>query len=372
MTAQFLSASSHPAGSLSGSPLPENNMIHLQDVSKVFPPRKGGEAFTALKSVSLSVGKGSILGVIGRSGAGKSTLIRLVNGLEKPTSGQVIVDGVNISGLPEKDLRVTRRTIGMIFQHFNLLSARTVAGNIAFPLEITGQYDKAHIRKRVHELADLVGLSDKMDRYPAELSGGQKQRVGIARALANNPKVLLSDEATSALDPETTQSILELLSRINKELGLTILLITHEMAVIRTIAREVAVIEAGEIVEQGNAFDVFTRPQHALTRLFVSEETGHNLPSYFAAHMVEAPVEGGQAIVKIIFRGPNATTPVLAHLAVEKGISANIMSGTVDEIDGRPFGTLVVGIRGGETPLNETLAFLKALDLDAEVLGYVP
>ncbi|MDR1827968.1 MAG: methionine ABC transporter ATP-binding protein [Methylobacteriaceae bacterium] len=345
--------------------------IRFINVSKVFAAGDNDKAFTALKSVSLDVPRGSIQGVIGRSGAGKSTLVRLVNGLEKPTSGQVIVDGVDISALPERRLRVMRRPIGMIFQLFNLLSSRTVFDNIAFPLEISGAA-KSAIRARVNELAELVGLTDKIDRYPAELSGGQKQRVGIARALANNPKILLSDEATSALDPETTQSILELLLRINRELGLTILLITHEMAVIRAIAQQVAVIDGGEIVERGSAFDVFTRPRHPLTRLFVSQETGQVLPSYFAAHMRGEPVAGGQAVVKIGFRGPNATTPVLARLAREHAIMPNIMSGTVDEVGGTPFGTLVIGISGGEEPLRRTLTFLTDLDLDAEVLGYVP
>ena len=236
---------------------------------------------TALEDIDLAVPQGSVLGVIGRSGAGKSTLIRLVNGLEKPSTGRVIVDGADIAVLPEAALRHARRSIGMIFQHFNLLSSRTAAENIALPLEVAG-FDKAAIRARVEELLALVGLSDKRNRYPAELSGGQKQRVGIARALATKPKVLLSDEATSALDPETTRSILDLLPRINAELGLTILLITHEMAVIRSIAREVAVIEGGRIVEKGDVFDVFTRPQHEVTRSFLADESGRALPAYVA------------------------------------------------------------------------------------------
>ncbi|HZW48447.1 MAG TPA: ATP-binding cassette domain-containing protein, partial [Microvirga sp.] len=209
--------------------IPAEPIVRLEKISKTFPGRDG-QPVTALREIDLAVPQGSILGVIGRSGAGKSTLIRLVNGLEKPSSGKVIVDGANIAALPESALRHARRSIGMIFQHFNLLSSRTAADNIALPLEVAG-YDKAEIRTRVEELLSLVGLSDKRNRYPSELSGGQKQRVGIARALATKPKVLLSDEATSALDPETTRSILDLLSRINEELGLTILLITHEMAV---------------------------------------------------------------------------------------------------------------------------------------------
>ena len=258
--------------------VPAETIVRLEKASKTFPGRDG-QPVTALQDIDLTVPQGSILGVIGRSGAGKSTLIRLVNGLEKPSSGKVIVDGADIAALPEAALRHARRSIGMIFQHFNLLSSRTAAQNIALPLEVAG-YDKAEIRTRVEELLALVGLTDKRDRYPSELSGGQKQRVGIARALATKPKVLLSDEATSALDPETTRSILDLLARINDELGLTILLITHEMAVIRNIAREVAVIEGGRIVEQGDVFEVFTRPQHEVTRSFLADESGRALPPY--------------------------------------------------------------------------------------------
>ena len=260
--------------------VPAETIVRLEKASKTFPGRDG-QPVTALQDIDLTVPQGSILGVIGRSGAGKSTLIRLVNGLEKPSSGKVIVDGADIAALPEAALRHARRSIGMIFQHFNLLSSRTAAQNIALPLEVAG-YDKAEIRTRVEELLALVGLTDKRNRYPSELSGGQKQRVGIARALATKPKVLLSDEATSALDPETTRSILDLLARINDELGLTILLITHEMAVIRNIAREVAVIEGGRIVEQGDVFEVFTRPHHEVTRSFLADESGRALPPYVA------------------------------------------------------------------------------------------
>jgi D-methionine transport system ATP-binding protein len=304
------------------------SIVCLEGVGKVFPARRGGTAVAALDGIDLTVARGSVLGVIGRSGAGKSTLIRLVNGLEKPSSGRVIVDGDEISALPERALRDARRSIGMIFQHFNLLSSRTAAQNIALPLEVAG-YGKAAIRARVEELLALVGLADKRDRYPAELSGGQKQRVGIARALATKPKVLLSDEATSALDPETTRSILDLLARINAELGLTILLITHEMAVIRSIAREVAVIDNGQIVERGSVYD----------------------------------------LVRVVFRGPHATDPVLARLARELGIDANILSGSVDEIAGQPFGTLVIGLP--QPSLSPALAFLKQHGLDTEVLGHV-
>jgi D-methionine transport system ATP-binding protein len=347
--------------------IPAEPIIRLEQVSKTFPGRDG-QPVTALREVDLAVQQGSILGVIGRSGAGKSTLIRLVNGLEKPSAGKVIVDGANIAGLPEGALRHARRSIGMIFQHFNLLSSRTAAQNIALPLEVAG-FDKADIKARVDELLALVGLTDKRNRYPSELSGGQKQRVGIARALATKPKVLLSDEATSALDPETTRSILDLLAKINHELGLTILLITHEMSVIRNIAREVAVIEGGRIVEQGDVFEVFTRPRHEVTRSFLGDEAGRALPPYVEKRLTADVSPNSQAVIRIGFRGPHATDPVLARLARDLGIEANILSGAVDEIAGRPFGTLVIGVP--EAASLQTLEFLKQHGLDTEVLGHV-
>ena len=344
--------------------------VRFEGVSKTFAAREGQSAVAALADIDLSVRAGSILGVIGRSGAGKSTLIRLVNGLERPTAGRVLVGGTDVARLAEEDLRQLRRSIGMIFQHFNLLSSRTVYGNVALPLEIAG-IARAEIRARVDPLIELVGLADKRDRYPAELSGGQKQRVGIARALATRPSVLLSDEATSALDPETTRSILDLLRTINKELKLTILLITHEMAVIRGIAQDVAVIEGGRIVEQGDVFDLFTRPQHETTRSFLAAESGRELPAFVASQIRPEPVPGGQVVVRIVFRGPFATHPVLSQLARELGIDVNILGGAVDSIAGRPFGTLIVGLPNNGSSLDKALAFLKARDLDTEVLGHV-
>ena len=346
---------------------PVTPMVRLEGVSKVFAGGRGAPV-AALDGIDLTVAPGSVLGVIGRSGAGKSTLIRLVNGRERPSAGRVIVDAAEISALPERSLRQARRSIGMIFQHFNLLSSRTAAGNVALPLEVAG-LGRAAIRARVDELLALVGLADKRDRYPAELSGGQKQRVGIARALATNPKVLLSDEATSALDPETTRSILDLLARINRELGLTILLITHEMAVIRAIAHRVAVIEGGRIVEQGDVFDLFTRPAHAVTRSFLAEESGRALPTHLARALRPEPIAQGRAVVRITFRGPHATDPILARLARDLAIESTILAGAVDEIAGRPFGTLVVGIPGAS--LDPALAFLACYGLDTEVLGHV-
>ena len=360
---------------LSGRLAAPEALVRLEGVAKTYAARRGAGAVTALEDIDLSVPRGRVLGVIGRSGAGKSTLIRLVNGLERPSRGRVIVDRAEISALPEAALRAQRRGIGMIFQHFNLLSARTAAGNVALPLEVAG-YGRGAIRARVAELLDLVGLTPQADRYPAELSGGQKQRVGIARALATNPKVLLSDEATSALDPETTRSILDLLGRINRELGLTILLITHEMAVIRAIAHEVAVLDGGRIAESGDVFEVFTRPQTAITRTFLDEETGRTLPPALAARLIPGPPMGGegrqdgkQAVLRITFRGPHATDPVLAQLTRDAGIPAGILSGTVDEIAGRPFGTLVVGIAPDAGTVEGAVSFLRARGLDVELLG---
>lgn len=345
-------------------------MVRFIGITKTFPARGNGKPISALSGVDLEVRAGSVLGVIGRSGAGKSTLIRLVNGLEKPTSGQLIVDGVDVSRLSEKKLRNVRRNIGMVFQHFNLLSSRTVFDNIALPLEIAG-VPKQDIRKKVNRLISLVDLEDKYNRYPAELSGGQKQRVGIARALATNPKVLLSDEATSALDPETTQSILSLLSTINRELGVTILLITHEMSVIRAIAQDMAVIDGGRIVEQGNVFDIFTRPQHPTTRSFLAAETGRALPPFVAQHLHHEPGPGLETVVRIIFRGPFATHPILSQISRELGIDVNILGGTIDAIGEQPFGVLIVGIPGTPEMIEQVIAFLNTRDLGTEVLGYV-
>jgi D-methionine transport system ATP-binding protein len=357
-----------------GTPAPAadsaRTIIAFEGVSKSFPAHRGKPTVTALSDIDLAVPQGSILGVIGRSGAGKSTLIRLVNGLERPTAGRIVVDGIDLSNQSESELRQSRRSIGMIFQHFNLLSSRTVFDNIALPLEVAGTA-RAAIKARVEELIDLVGLTDKRDRYPAELSGGQKQRVGIARALATNPKVLLSDEATSALDPETTRSILELLAEINARLGLTILLITHEMSVVRHLAHQVAVIDEGRIVEQGEVFDIFTRPAHPVTHSFLASETGNRLPGYLASRMTQQPEPGSRTVVRIHFEGPNATDPVVARLSRELAIDVTLLAGTIDEIAGRPFGSLVVGVPGGTDTLTRALTFLTQLNLRTEVLGHV-
>ncbi|KQU31093.1 methionine ABC transporter ATP-binding protein [Methylobacterium sp. Leaf94] len=350
---------------------PAEAVIRFESVSKTYAPRRNGTAVAALEGIDLAVPAGLILGIIGRSGAGKSTLIRLINGLERPSAGRVWVGDAEVSALRPRDLRALRARVGMIFQHFNLLSSRDAAGNVALPLEIAG-WAPAAIRARVAELLDLVGLADQAGRYPAELSGGQKQRVGIARALATRPEVLLSDEATSALDPETTRAILALLARINRELGLTIVLITHEMSVIRAVADRVAVIENGAIVEEGSAFDVFTRPRAEITRSLLAGEMGHGLPPVLAARIGAGPRPGATVVLRIAFEDAPDGTAILAKLARDTGIEAAILAGTVDEIGGRPYGSLAIGLPPAPDVAARARAYLAQHSIDSQVLGYLP
>lgn len=346
------------------------SIIRFEQVGKTYAARRGSPAVAALAGVDLEVPEGSIVGVIGRSGAGKSTLIRLVNGLEQATSGRIVVDGIDITALNEAGLRKARRSIGMIFQHFNLLARRTAFENVALPLEIAGVPSR-EIKARVEPLLDLVGLADKRDRYPAELSGGQKQRVGIARALATRPRVLLSDEATSALDPETTNQILGLLRRVNAELNLTVLLITHEMAVIKSVADRVAVLDGGRIVEEGATYDVFAHPRHATTRSFISAVTGATLPPYVSDRLKPGPEGANEALIRIVFTGTHATDPVLSRISRLLSVDVNIIQAQVDEIAGRPFGVIVVGIPNDPTTIAGVVNAVERLNLGAEVLGYV-
>ena len=353
-------------GTEAPSPEQRSPVIEVRSLTKVYDPKAG----PVLDDVSLSVEKGSIHGIIGRSGAGKSTLVRCLNGLVSPTSGRIFVGGREITGLRGPTLRAARRDIAMIFQHFSLLSSRTAAGNVALPLEIAGVSAEA-IRAKVLPLLDLVGLADKAERYPAELSGGQKQRIGIARALATSPKLLLSDEATSALDPETTQSILELLKRINADLGLTVLLITHEMEVVKTVASDVAVIDGGRIVEQGRTFDVFTRPQHETTRSLLSAASGGaKLPEWISADLKPAPQPGDRALVRLVFFGETAFQPLTARLVAEIGPDVNILAGAIDEIAGEPFGSLVVSYPAEPAVLERAARFYAETGLTTEVIGY--
>ncbi|MFD1482066.1 methionine ABC transporter ATP-binding protein [Paracoccus nototheniae] len=342
----------------------QNAAIIFDGLGKSYPKADG--QVTALADISLTVPAGSITGIIGRSGAGKSTLLRMVNGLERPTEGRVEVTGQDVGQARGPALRAIRRNVGMIFQHFNLLASRTVRGNIALPLQIAGT-PGAQIRARVDQLIDQVGLGPLADRYPAELSGGQKQRVGIARALATGPQVLLSDEATSALDPETTQTVLELLVQINRDLGLTILLITHEMAVLRDISTHMAVIEAGRIVESGPTYDIFTRPTHPTTRSFLSGVTGTTLPAFVSGRLHQDPP--GDQVIRVTFAGTHATDPMLARLATELSISANILGGAIEEIGQRPFGNLLISVPADQG--DRTRAFLETHGLITEALGHV-
>jgi D-methionine transport system ATP-binding protein len=347
-----------------------NSIIAFEGVSKVFPSRNDSAEVVAVDDIDLLVPEGAIVGVIGRSGAGKSTLIRLVNGLEHPTSGRIRVNGTDISSLDERALRRERRSIGMIFQHFNLLSSRTAFENIALPLEIAG-YPGKEIPGIVEPLLEMVGLGDKRDRYPAELSGGQKQRVGIARALATKPKVLLSDEATSALDPETTLQILALLKQINADLNLTILFITHEMSVVKKLADRVAVMESGRIVEQGTTYEIFSNPRHDTTRKFVGTVTGGNVPDWLIARMTPEYRIGESAVLRIAFTGGEADRPVLSRLSRTYGIDVNILHGQVETIADRPFGTLIVSIAAEPAGLAKIIAELRDGRNTVEHLGYV-
>ena len=359
-----------PQPALAAASTAAHSGIVIDKVRKIYAARKNSAEVVALDDISLNVPKGTILGVIGRSGAGKSTLIRLINGLDKPSEGRVVVNGVDITALDEAALRQARRSIGMVFQHFNLLSSRTAFDNVALPLEIAGT-PKAEIEKRVLPLLDMVGLADKRHRYPAELSGGQKQRVGIARALATEPSVLLSDEATSALDPETTDQILDLLKQINQQLHLTILFITHEMAVVKALADRVAVIEGGRIVEEGSTFDVFATPRHDLTRRFVSSVTGSAAPDWLAAKLQPYQPAGGQAVLRITFKGSDASQPLLSQIARSLNIDLNILSGQVEMIAGHPFGTLIVSAAASPEQLQQVITHFSANNNLVEQLGYV-
>ncbi|WP_454647660.1 methionine ABC transporter ATP-binding protein [Bradyrhizobium liaoningense] len=363
-----------PIEKLEAIPPAVDAMVRFEGISKTYPAYRGKPGVNALQNVDFAIPRGSITGVIGRSGAGKSSLVRLINGLEKPTTGRVIVDGSDISALNGRALRLAQRSIGMIFQHFNLLSSRTAADNIALPLEIAG-WAKADIKARVTELLALVGIADKHDRYPSELSGGQKQRVGIARALATRPSVLLSDEATSALDPQTTRAILDLLANINRELGVTIVLITHEMSVVRQLAKEVVVLDAGHVVESGHVADIFTHPKHPITQSFLAEVIGDSLPVSLASRIVPGPSAGGHAVLRIEVRGAGAGDTLVARLAREIGRDVSLLSARIDEIGGQHVGSLVLGIPLGVSSsadaVTRTLSFMSRHQFPAEHLGYV-
>lgn len=323
-------------------------MIRIESLSKEYPGEKG--KVEALKDVNLRIEEGDIFGIIGLSGAGKSTLIRCINRLEEPSHGNIFIDGKDITKIKSDELRQMRRSIGMIFQHFNLMSRKNSRENIAFPLRIM-KYDKKDIDNRVDELLEIVDLKDKGLAYPSQLSGGQKQRVAIARALSTKPKILLCDEATSALDPNTTSSILNLLKNINRNMGITIVMITHQMEVIKEICNKVAVISEGKIVEQGNTYDVFSKPSSPITRSFVRDVVLNIDKDAFKDFE-------NTVIVRITFPDEKAGEPLIYKIIKSYDIEANILAGQISNIQGRTYGNLVVGLKGAKDKIEHAIKYL--------------
>lgn len=334
-------------------------MIEFDQARKSY--QVAGQAIPALHATSLTIERGEVFGIVGHSGAGKSTLVRLINLLERPSGGRVLVEGEDITRYDAARLRAFRRKAGMIFQHFNLLSSRTVKDNIAFPMKLAGLYTRSEIRDRTGELLERVGLTAHADKYPAQLSGGQKQRVGIARALACRPSILLCDEATSALDPQTTQSVLRLLAELNRELGLTIVLITHEMDVVRRICDRVAVMDAGRVVESGPVADVFLHPQHPTTRDFVFESESVDRDE-LQQDLAQAPGR----ILRLTFRGEATFQPLLGHVARQSGVDFSILSGRIDHIKDTPYGQLTLSLIGGD--LDKAMAEFARAEVHVEVM----
>lgn len=344
-------------------------MIDLSHIEKIYDSPSG--PVRAIKDISLHINRGEIYGIIGLSGAGKSTLVRCINLLERPTSGTVTVDGQDITAMSESQLRQARKSIGMIFQHFNLLSSATVYDNVAFPLRLVNTPNDK-IDKKVTELLELVGLADKADQYPSQLSGGQKQRVGIARALASEPKILLCDEATSALDPQTTKAILQLIRDINAKLKLTVVVITHEMQVIKDICDKVAVIDKGVIAEKGNVLDVFTNPQQPITKEFISVLLSNDLPVGFREREVrQEPFNGSLLLIRLTFIGESANEPVISRLIKNFDLNVGILFGSLDDIKGVPFGRLIISLDGRQLEIQEALEYVQRQNLKVEVIGYV-
>lgn len=332
-------------------------MVTIENVTVEFQTKES--SFKAVDSVNLHIAKGEIFGMVGTSGAGKSTLLRTINLLQKPTSGNVVIDGETITEYVGQELRAIRQRIGMIFQHFNLIHTKTVFNNVAFPMVIAGASKEAIIQ-RVPELLDLVGLADKQYSYPSQLSGGQKQRVGIARALANSPKILLCDEPTSALDLETTNAILTLLKDINKKMGITTILITHEMDVIKKICTKVAVMHQGSVVEMGEVYDIFSSPQHPFTQKLVAHTLNLELPE----RMLQA--EKG-TLIKVIYNGDKAENPVLSKAIRTFGVNINVLHGKIEYIDDKPLGVLILSIDETCTQTDEIIAYLREATASVEV-----
>ena len=341
-------------------------MIELTHISKNFA--SGGRTVHAVQDVSLSIGKGEIFGIIGFSGAGKSTLVRCINLLERPTSGSVTADGKEMTALSARERRQARKKIGMIFQHFNLMPSRTVFGNVAYPLRGSGLSGE-QIADKVHRLLELVGIGDKAEAYPKQLSGGQKQRVAIARALANDPNVLLCDEATSALDPQTTKAILRLLKNLNEKLGITVVIITHEMAVVKEICDRVAVMEHGRVVEQGEVFNVFADPRQEITRSFI--HTTSNLRKIEELIEEDSPVvqlKPGELIVRLSYIQRNVSEPLISTVSRKFDITLNIIFSDIAIVQNAPIGGTVAIISGERAQITQAIAYLIEKNVGVEVI----
>ena len=319
-------------------------MIELKHITKRFPTAEG--EFTALNDVSLTIGDGDIFGIVGMSGAGKSTLVRCLNLLERPSEGQVVIDGEDLCAMSQKELTLRRRSISMIFQHFNLLMQRTCLDNICFPMEIAGKKGP-EVKKKARELLDIVGLPDKADAYPAQLSGGQKQRIAIARALASDPKILLCDEATSALDPKTTRDILRLIQDINRRLGITVVIITHEMGVIEEICSHVAILDHGVLQETGTVEEVFSNPKTEAGRRLVYPD-GVVLDQLPTSH-----------VIRIAFNGSSSYEPLIASLAMDCQVKVNILGADTRNVDGKAFGTMLLGLPENPEERARAVAYIK-------------
>ncbi|MBI2792882.1 MAG: methionine ABC transporter ATP-binding protein [Gammaproteobacteria bacterium] len=343
-------------------------MISIRNLSKYYEIHH--KKIPALKHVNLDVKPGEIYGIIGRSGAGKSTLIRCVNMLERPSEGNIYIEGTCVTEMGSAQLREARRQMGMIFQHFNLLQSRNVVDNIALPLELAGlSTDK--IKTRVDELLGLTELSNHAKQYPSQLSGGQKQRVAIARALAYSPKVLLCDEATSSLDPQSTMSILELLRSINHELGITILLITHEMDVVKTICHRVGVIHQGEIIEQRNVIELFTDPHTQVAKDLVKASSRMEIPRVIKEMLQSSGDHDSGTIIRIAYHGESASQPIIGYLIQQYRININILQGNIETIQDQIVGVMIVEIKGDRTSVEKSISFLERNGLHVEILGYV-
>lgn len=338
-------------------------MIEFKDISKQYELK--GQTLRALNRINLQIPTGSIFGIIGYSGAGKSTLIRLINLLERPTSGQVIINGTNFTALDAKSLRQERTQIGMIFQHFNLMQTKTVAANIEMPMKLLG-WSKAEREKRLEELLDFIDLKHKRHAFPDELSGGQKQRVGIARALANHPKILLCDEATSALDPQTTKSVLQLLKRINQEQGITIVMVTHEMDVIETVCDYVAVMEKGDVIETGSTLQIFSQPQHPTTKNFIQTVLQQNLPVNILENLEN---QNHHSIYCLKFLGSSAQETVIQGVIKQFDVSLNILFANMTEINGSVIGQMFIQLLGDPAQITAAMQYLRDNGVQVDQAG---